>query len=572
MENKYEFNLKPDENYIPEGLSGGFLVYNALGSQEILFADPNLLEMYDCKDIKEFREFTGNSFKGMVHPDDYAKIDNEILAQIFNSDKKNDYVRYRIVTKKGDVKYVEDFGHLMHGKNGETVFYVYIVDMDQEDFYSRSRNSFAESQIFASNKNSDRITGLMNMPTFYEAVQKRIDEKRGREEIAFVHFDIVNFKMFNENFGFQKGDDLLCRMAYTIRKEFPDAYASRLSNDHIAICTNADDVEKHVERVHDAMLSVMDFVRIEIKAGIYYLGDDCIQAGIACDRARVACNLIKRRYDKIYEVYSDDIHEKLRIQQYILDNIDTAVEKGYLKVYYQPIIRVTTGKICGYEALARWDDPSEGKFTPGQFIPTLEEYRMIHKVDLFIIKQVCEDLAKLREAGEPIVPVSVNLSRVDFELCDIFSLTQQFRKKYDIPVELLEIEITESAMDNKNSILQEEVAKFKKAGYHIWIDDFGSGYSSLNHLFDHDFDVLKLDLEFLQTIEKQPKAAELMRHIVQGAVDMGVHPLQEGVESEEHFKFLQSIKCERAQGFYFSRPMPLEESRAFTRNKGLEWE
>ena len=136
MEEKNNLNIKPDEIMIPEGLPGGFFIYNAEGNFEILYADQNIIALYECKDIAEFREFTGNSFTGMVHPDDFKKIDNDIMAQTFNSSKKHDYVRYRIITRSGAVKYIEDFGHLLHGRNGEKYFYVYIVDIDKDEFYN----------------------------------------------------------------------------------------------------------------------------------------------------------------------------------------------------------------------------------------------------------------------------------------------------------------------------------------------------------------------------------------------------------------------------------------------------
>ncbi|MBR0409571.1 MAG: GGDEF and EAL domain-containing protein [Eubacterium sp.] len=575
MNTDNKFTVKPDEKYIPTGLPGGFFIYNADGDMEILFAEQNIIELYGCSTMEEFREFTGNSFRGMVHPEDYIKIENDILAQVFNSQKIHDYVRYRIVTKQGKIRYVEDFGHLLHGKDGKRYFYVYIVDLDKDDYYNRGRNSFAEAQLLTMNRNTDKLTGLLNMTAFYETVQKEVFEKGGLcngGKPAFVHFDIVNFRMFNENYGFQKGDDLLCRTAYTIRKEFDQAVIARFSNDHFVVCTDARNVEIHVERIHDALLKIFDGIRIEIKAGIYILEEDCTEAGLACDYARLTCNMIKRRYDKIYDFYEPGIHERLRMQQYVLDNIDTAVEKEYLKVFYQPVVRVSTGKICGYEALARWDDPKMGMLSPSQFIVPLEEYHMIHKVDIFVIRKVCEDLYILMEEGKPIVPISINLSRLDFELCDVFELTERFRSRYGLPRDILDIEITESALIENSSLLHEGVEKFRKAGYNIWVDDFGSGYSSLTNLLEYDFDVLKMDLEFLRTYDRHPKTGELIRYIVRAAQSLGAQPLQEGVETKEHFDFLKAIGCERAQGYYFSKPLPMSESRIITEDKGIEWE
>ena len=564
--------LAPDENCIPTGLPGGFFIYNAEGDEEIYFAEQNVIELFGCKTIQEFREYTGNSFKGMVHPDDLEKIENDIQAQTFTSEKRHDYVRYRIRTKQGETRYIEDFGHLLHGEGGQKFFYVYIVDVDKDEYFNRSRNSFAETQIFSMNQNSDRLTGLLNMPTFYHKAQDLMEEGSDKK-LTFIHFDIVNFKLLNENFGFQKGDDLLCRMALTVRKNFKNSLIARFSNDHFAVCTETDDVIARVKKVHDTMKEILDGINVEVKAGIYELEKSCKEVGIACDHARMACNTVKRRYDMIYNVYDAKLYRKLQLQQFVIDHIDEAVEKEYTKVFYQPVLRVATGKICGYEALARWIDPKMGFLSPADFIVTLEEYHMIHKVDCFIIKKVCEDISSLMDMGEPVVPVSINLSRLDFELCDIFEITERYRNLYGVPREMIDIEITESALNDNSEHLKQEVNRFRNAGYHIWIDDFGSGYSSLNTLTEYDFDVLKLDLEFMRTYDVKPKrAGNLIKNIVFTAKEAGIEPLQEGVETAEHFEFLKSIGCERAQGYYFAKPMPIDESRKFTREKGLKWE
>lgn len=574
MSDEKHASVLTDDNYIPTGLPGGFFVYNAEGNEEILFADQNVINLFECESIEELREYTGNSFSGMVHPDDVEKIQNDITSQTFNSEKKHDYVRYRILTKKGSTRYVEDFGHLLHGAGGKKFFYVFIVDVDKDEYFNRSRNSFAETQIFAMNQNSDRLTGLMNMATFYASVQDVISDpqKRHANTFTFIHFDIVNFKLFNENYGFARGDDLLCRLAYTLKIEFPKSWIARFSNDHFVVCTNSKRVVEHVENLHDTMSGILEGIRVEIKAGIYILDDSCKEVGIACDHARLACNTVKKRYDVIYSTYDVNLFEKLRLHQYVVDNIDIAIEKEHIKVFYQPVIRVETGRICGYEALARWIDPKMGFLSPADFIPTLEEVRLIHKIDCYIARRICEDYNYLLSMGEPIVPVSINLSRLDFELCNIFEIVEHNRRLYDVPREMIDVEITESVLNEDSDHLKAEVARFRRAGYKIWIDDFGSGYSSLNGLLDYDFDVLKLDLEFLRTYDRNPKAAELIKHIVRGAIEMGVEPLQEGVESGEHFEFLKSIGCSRAQGFYFGKPMALEESRKFTRGKGMEWE
>lgn len=211
-------------------------------------------------------------------------------------------------------------------------------------------------------------------------------------------------------------------------------------------------------------------------------------------------------------------------------------------------IRVSTGKICGYEALARWNDPLMGFLPPSSFIGTLEENRLIHKVDCFVIRQVCEDLRTLQEAGEALVPVSINLSSLDFELCDIFTVTERFRDAYGVEPGLLNIEVTEETLNEGSRALVDALKQFHRAGYHVCVDDFGSGYAALNNLLDHDFEVLKLGLEFLRTYDENPRTGMLIKNVVQIARDVNVAPLQQGVERQDHYNFLRSLPLRRRHG------------------------
>ncbi len=568
--------LEPDENIIPTGLPGGFFIYSAFGDEEIYFAEQNVIELFGCKTMAEFREYTRNSFMGMVHPDDLERVERAIKAQTQSAEKNHDYVRYRIRTKQGQIRYIEDFGHLLHGRDGRQFFYVYIVDVDKDDFYSRTRNSFAEAQIASLNQETDSLTGLLKMNAFLDDVQKIIDDgqQRAEHDFTFVHFDIANFKMVNESRGFQRGDDLLRQMATLLVGEFPEEEGriARFSNDHFAVFTAVDDVPKRIEGVGMKMAGALEDGRVDVNAGIYRLEDACTDVAVACDYARVACNTVKRRYDMPYGVYDIDLYERIRLQQYVVETVNEAAEKNYLQVVYQPIVRMKTGKVCGFESLVRWNDPKMGPLSPAQFVPTLEEFHTIDKVDSFVMKRVCEDLAALIAAGEEVVPVSVNLSQLDFELCDIFDLAERYRGDLGVPANLIDIEITESALNGNSSLLIQEVRRFHETGYRVWVDDFGSGYSSLNNLLSYEFDVLKLDLEFLHTLDREPRSAKLIEHIVRGAHSLGVESLQEGVETSEHLEFLAEIGCDRVQGYYFSRPMPLGKVRALIREKGLEYE
>ena len=561
---------------IPTGLPGGFFIYEAEGEESILYAEPNVIRLYGCDSFEEFYEHVGGTFKGMVHPDDVHKVENQIVAQTTASDKRHDYVRYRILTKDGKEKYIEDFGHLLHWRNGKSFFYVFIVDVDQNEFFNKNRNSYAEAELLSAHQDTDPLTGLFNMSFFYQQVTSDLSSLvPWKGDMAFIHFDIPNFKLYNERYGFTAGDNLLCDFSRAIVSAFKTSTVSRFSDDHFVVFSKntREEVLELVEQVYKTMLSSDDpSARVRIKAGIYFPEDRRPEVGLACDHARLACNSIKSRHDYYYCIYDEALREKLRKQQYVVDHVEEAVAKEYIKVFYQPVIRVRTGEICGYEALVRWIDPVIGFLSPGDFIETLEQFHLIHLVDQFVIKKVCEDIKKLREAGEDVVPVSINISRLDFELCDIFGMLETTRKEYDIPRCMLDIEITESALNDNVKYISHECDKMRTKGYHLWLDDFGSGYSSLNTIAEYDFDVLKLDLIFLRSYDHNPKTGQLMTYIIKGSCGLGLEPLCEGVETKEQFRFLKETGCERAQGYYFGKPMPLEETRAFTREKGLVWE
>ncbi len=559
-----------NERYIPAGLPGGFFIYNAKGDEELYFADDNVIKIFGCTDMEDFRKYVHNSFMGMVYPEDLEKVENAIQGQTMFGDRGHDFVRYRIKSKTGEIRYMEDFGHLVHGANGSSYFYVFILDIGQEEFLKYEDTGFAAEQIFAMSKECDLLTGLYNMSYFYKEVQKLLYDRESRlRGMTFIHFDIKNFKVYNERYGFQKGDELLCEVSAEIRNAFPEHLAARLSNDHFIVCTYEKTIVPIIMNIHDKL---QKDAKIEIKAGIYYLEDTCDEVGFACDYARMACNGIKHHYDVCYALYDNALGKKLRLRHYIVEHLDEAIEHEYIKIFYQPVIRVSTGEICGYEALARWKDPAMGMLSPLDFIETLEEYHLIHKLDCFVARKVCEDFVKLREMGEDVVPVSINLSRLDFQLCNIYETIDAYRRAYDVPQNMLDIEITEGALNDTSGSLKKDIDRFRENGYSIWIDDFGSGYSSLNVISQYDFDVLKLDMKFLRSMDRNPNTGTLLYYIVYVAQEMGFQTVTEGVETIEHYEFLKKIGSNKAQGYFFSKPLPLEEVRALAVSKGLSYE
>ncbi len=255
-------------------------------------------------------------------------------------------------------------------------------------------------------------------------------------------------------------------------------------------------------------------------------------------------------------------------ERYILDHFDEALRKEYLRVYVQPVIRTLSGQVCGMEALSRWHDPEYGVLQPGLFIPVLENHRLIHRLDAYVVERICRKLHSTPRGMS--VPISVNLSRLDYELCDIFRIVENAVQTHRIPRSSLCIEITESALARNEALLRSYIRRFRDAGYPVWMDDFGSGYSSLNVLKDYEFDELKIDMRFLSDFHTRSK--RILASIVHMAKQIGIQTLAEGVETREHYDFLRNIGCEKLQGFYFGRPVPMDEIDGQVMRNGLQWE
>ncbi len=401
----------------------------------------------------------------------------------------------------------------------------------------------------------DDLTGIGNMHQFSPDA---LDVLSRKDNQIYLFLNIENFKNYNDQFGYQAGNEYLKETAAAICKYFPGDPVARQGDDHFVVLTDILGHRERIDQLRDDLMNRNTEIYMDIKTGAYLPPEKDLDPWIAVDRARYAAGLIKNLYDKSYKEYNDKVDQDFHRRQYIVNNIDSAVEKGYIKVFYQPVVWSKDHKLCGCEALARWDDPEFGFLSPGAFIPVLEEYRLIHKLDKCIFETVCRDLRESMDKGWNVVPVSLNFSRLDFELMDAVSVMMELTEKYNIPKHLLHVEITESSLTDNMDILQDAMAKFKEAGFALWLDDFGSGYSSLNVLKDYSFDVLKIDMKFLSNFEGSDKAKTILRTIVNLASDIGMRSLTEGVETEEQAAFLREVGCGRLQGYYFGKPMPHE--------------
>lgn len=296
-------------------------------------------------------------------------------------------------------------------------------------------------------KYEDPLTHLPNFNYFLNNAQQIVLRSQVEGvELSIIYFDIMKFKEFNEEYSNKAGDRILIQVGCTIQSGFPGELVSRISDDRFVAIVPNDHVESSIQKIHDTVYALNPSMPIELKAGIYVApivvnaNRSMISNGI--DYANMACRSIKNK-DKFYQYYDETFKEKERRQKYLVARIDKAIAEGDIKIYFQPVVCMRTGKVCGYEALTRWIDPLYGFLSPFEFISLLEEYRLIDQLDRYVIRTICHMLKDLKEEA---IPVSFNLSRLDFELCDMFEYVEKCVNETGISKDLLHVEVTESVL------------------------------------------------------------------------------------------------------------------------------
>ncbi len=428
---------------------------------------------------------------------------------------------------------------------------------DELDIWQNLEASGIEFLSHEQLKHLDPFTGLLKSERFGQLLQDVIDNLGASgDHVSLLYMDIDDFKSYNRAFGHASGDELLLFVAKEIAKAFPYDPAAHLSVDRFAVLTDSRDIVRTFAAIHERVRSYRAAFAPEIKCGIFELDPEVTSAYVALDCAKLACESVKGRYDIACHDFDEDLKERLFTRRYVARHAEQAVTDGWIKTFAQPVVNAATGELCGFEALARWDDPERGLLSPAVFIPTLEDAHLIHKLDTCVVDDVCRHLSRCRCEGLPYVPASVNLSRLDFELCDIVSVVEESCGRWEIPHDLLAVEVTESALD-QHSNLRLEMDRFRAAGFEVWMDDFGCGYSSLNLLKDYEFDVLKVDMEFLRDLEGNDRSKTIVASVISMAKSIGIRTLVEGVETEAQRDFLRGIGCDMMQGYLFGKPRPL---------------
>ena len=406
----------------------------------------------------------------------------------------------------------------------------------------------------------DSLTGIYNREAFYSKAAALM-QSEAEQDYAIVYLDISFFKAINDLFHIETGNLILkTAAAYFNTISAHIGVCGRLEADHFALCLPVKtlQMEMLIQGLDDAVNSLSISHSILFYAGVYPVDNVFLPVDQMCDRAHMALNTVKGRYMTRYAYYDTNMRELILEEQMILREMEFALAEQQFQIYLQPVYSLKDKKTVSAEALVRWIHPLKGMISPARFIPIFERNGFIVKLDHFVWEEACKVLAKQKATLGYVIPVSVNVSRVNFYNADFFASVMALLKKYDLEPWMLKLEITETAYTENPRQLLTVMRSFQEKGFKILMDDFGSGYSSLNMLKNVPVDILKVDMGFVQDVENSDRAALIMKSIVQMAewIHMGV--VIEGVETKPQLDFLEEIGCNDIQGYYFSKPLPVE--------------
>lgn len=427
---------------------------------------------------------------------------------------------------------------------------------------------FRETAAFINQMNTDRLTGLMSKDYFCIKADEIITHNPDKEYVI-VCTDIEDFNMYNDLFGYEEGNRLLMKLADQILEDIQDrGICGRLQADKF-VCLVERDFElsrrdKFVERLSKDQ--IFTFKNVRLKWGIYEVDDYDISVETMCDRAQLAVQSIKGIYGRHYHVYDDSLRETLVKEKRITDAMIGALEDEQFVVYLQTKYSLTDNTMNGAETLVRWKHPEWGMIPPGEFIPIFEKNGFIFNLDCYVWEKTCQIISGWIRDGKPVVPVSVNVSRADLYRKNLISVLSGLVEKYDIPYYLLHLEITESAYANNPYQIMTSVEELRAIGFIIEMDDFGSGYSSLNMLGEMKLDVMKLDMAFVRNETSKSVNSSILSNIVTMAHKLHLSVTAEGVETINQLQRLKAIGCDTAQGYFFSKPVPVEEFEVLALN------
>ena len=506
-------------------------------------------------------EMMGASQYNRVHPDDAGKVAKVSDDFAHHRSEYNQLVRCRH----------EDGYHLLHvigywqtmPGGTELAFLTYTdVSASQKAIEDSALKYllFQQDQFY-----KDPLTGLPNINYMHEFADERVSAIRADGKTpVLVYSDVVSMQFYNNQYSLSEGDALILLIAQKLQKYFPDALLSRGADDHFILIDAYADEQDLAQRLFAANNEIREEAYgntsgIQVGVCVFNRNTICMEA---IDHAKNALKRIGSDLNTIYKVYSQMADEQYWGERYIVQNLDLALQEGWIKVFYQGIARVQTDRTASFEALARWNDPNRGTISPGEFIPVLEKYHLLYKLDLYMVEQVCREIPIRAEAGLPLLPVSVNFAAQDFIYRDIPAEIEALYLRYNMDKYVSRncfiVEITERDIATASERFQSQLRRLREMGYQLWLDDFGSGYSSLNVFSRFEIDLIKFDMVLIQDLDSRGGLnRKIIKAMIEIAHDMQIHTLAEGIETPEQRQFLRDVGCELSQGFLYRRPESL---------------
>ena len=411
-------------------------------------------------------------------------------------------------------------------------------------------------------REKDRLTGIFSRDYFDQTAREILDYNQ-EVDFAIMEIDVNRLNVINELYGVSEGDNVLKYMGTTLENVFsgvPFALYARIQADLFVVLCPYDErrIEEYINEIEEDFEKYSRMLNIDIllSFGIYECTDRDAEIQILRDRAKMALKSVKGNYVVHTAYYNESMHEKMANEQMVVMNMSSALKNREFVTYFQPKHSLDDGRVVGAEALVRWNSPEKGMISPGVFIPIFEENGFITKLDRYVWEDTCRFIKEQLDAGRKLEPISVNVSRINLYKPEFVKTLKDLVDKYDIPTRLLELEFTESAYVDNPQLMLQIMNELQDYGFKVEMDDFGSGYSSLNMLKDVDVDVLKIDMKFLSKTDNADKAVTIMSSIIRMAKWLGIPSIVEGVETQEQIDYLKSIGCTMVQGYYFSRPLP----------------
>ncbi len=430
--------------------------------------------------------------------------------------------------------------------------------------YNRRRKEIADIV------NTDELTGLPTKSYHKKLVSDILENKKN--QYAYVSCDISEFKFINSTYGYEYGNMALKHIAGIFDQCLQnDETACRTGEDHFSLLLQYEGTDQFIERFNEILDKCSDLPKDDNGKGgkaVFTCGVYIVNPGDDVNRIRARANVARRSLKKsianqIAFYSEEDFNKNLRNHELEAELLQV-IEKKELHVFFQPKYEITNEKVIGAEALVRWQHPTKGVLSPNQFIPLAEENGFVKEIDFFVFESVCKMQKSWIDAGKRLVPISINFSRVHLDDEDFVDHILQIANKYKVDPKMLEIELTETAVFGEMQKLLNVMYKIKNAGFGLSMDDFGSGYSSLNLLREMPVDVLKLDKEFLDDCgEGETREKKVISHVISMAKDLEISVLAEGVETQSQKDFLQEANCDMIQGYYYAKPMPKEEFESY---------